>query len=298
MNDLHFDAGPDRFANTSDDLIYAGTFGRGVWRLNNPQAALSGELTVTGTASNDNITLKLHDTTQNSLLDVTVNSVTESFSFKMLDLGQIFLDTVGKPDNDSSTATAGKLQAFINAKLAEKGLPANVEIILSADAVRFKFSFSKSYPKSVPIAFQVGSGGLSIDGNANLALTAKGTLNLTFGILTAPGLTLFDRFFLDTNSVAPAVASGIDVRLEANVGYVTVNQTTAPTPLGLDVVLGPIGFHVKDGRILVGLNVGANLQTLDSSKRITLNNLGSVSIQPTFNGSVQAVIPIDGDNSS
>ena len=247
-------------------------------------------------AALDLLVTKLQETGHGDVFSKPIPIVNRSVS-DLIDLGQVFLDTIGKPDNDSSTATAAKLQAFINAKLVEKGLPANVEIILSSNAVRFKFSAAKSYSRTVPIAFQVGNGGISIDGNANLALTAIGTLNLTFGILTTPGVALADRFFLDTNNVSPAVASGIDVRLEANVGYVTASQPVAPTPLALDIVLGPIGFHVTDGRVLVGMNVGANLTTSDSSKRITLNSLGSASILPTFNGTVQAIFPIDGDNS-
>jgi hypothetical protein len=94
--DVHFDVGTDGLANTADDLIYVGMYGRGVWRLNNPLNALSGILTIDGTSNQDNIILKLSSPKEEPLLLVTINGVTESFSYQMLD--KVIINGLGGKD--------------------------------------------------------------------------------------------------------------------------------------------------------------------------------------------------------
>lgn len=76
VTDLHWDIGPDKTANNADDLLYIATWGRGVWRMNNPAPALQGVLRLTGddggTITADTFILK-RNATDNTLLDVTVN---------------------------------------------------------------------------------------------------------------------------------------------------------------------------------------------------------------------------------
>jgi hypothetical protein len=71
VTDLHYDPGKD-----GKDLLYIGTWGRGVWSLNDPAKALGNVLVINGdedpTRPNDTIVLE-RDATQKDLLKVKIN---------------------------------------------------------------------------------------------------------------------------------------------------------------------------------------------------------------------------------
>jgi hypothetical protein len=91
VTDLHF--------SIDDNTLYAGTFGRGAWRVANAYDSLfqAPVLTVNGTAGNDTITLAL-DPNIPGLLNIFLNSATPVFSVPAVSLQQIIINGLGGND--------------------------------------------------------------------------------------------------------------------------------------------------------------------------------------------------------
>lgn len=227
-----------------------------------------------------------------AIFDRNIPLINRSVS-ELVDLGETWTQTVGSPDSATSVATAQKLEAFINSKLGTVANPDVVDVIVQPGNMIFDFTIDRSIAEDFPLAFAVGNSGFGLVGSGNITLSACAQLDLRLGISTVPNVPLAQRLFLDTST-----ANEISINVQANAGYTTTltspcGSGTSSAPFDLSASVGPLGLSINDGRLLLDMSIGADLQA--ANQRLNVGNLGTASIVPTFSGQVQAILPLDGD---
>jgi Ca2+-binding RTX toxin-like protein len=106
VTDLHYDK--------TDDVLVAGTFGRGIWSVTGAGAQITtaSVLDIEGTGSNDNITL-IRDPNNPSLLNVTVNGVNAA-PIKLSGISNIVINTGDGDDNVTVDEANGEIETNID----------------------------------------------------------------------------------------------------------------------------------------------------------------------------------------
>jgi autotransporter-associated beta strand protein len=232
----------------------------------------------------------------------------------LVDLGQMFLHQIGSPDDPNnvgiaSVATAQKLQDFINRKLdpdpTDDVVPNVVTITVTPGDIRFTFTFTRGLetPLSFPFALDLGDnlGLVNFSGDGEVEVDADATFTLTLGVSTAtgPGIDFLDRVFLVTEDNA----SHVEVHATANAGYDLDGDGVQDTvPVTFQASVGPLSLTVQDARGLIDVSLGVALTDgPNDDGKLTLNEIahpvdgiGSL-FDPTFTGTVQAILPLDGD---
>ncbi len=273
---------------------------------------IAGDLTVLDSFTNitseqvfaalDLLIEKLRDLGVGSALDKPIPLINRSVA-ELVDLGESFSKTIGKPASPNAVSNALAMEAYINSKLATANQPDVVDVTLTTTGIEFTFKFNDHVTKILPLAFSAGQSGLSISGDGNLSVNACVGMNLTLGLSNQPGLALANRLYV--NTVNPTDASNppeLLIKLLANTGYNITSDCGGATINGQGAVdfsatVGPLGLEIEDARALIDLNIGVDLTTTNANKQVTVGTLLSASsLQPTFTGSVQAIVPIDGNN--
>lgn len=146
---------------------------------------------------------KLRDLGVGTALDKPIPLLNRSVS-DLVDLGEAFSKTIGKPDSPNAISNAKAFENFINTKLGNPNPPISVDVTKSGIEFNFKLSH-RFQPHAVPLTFTVGDGGISISGDGNLSVNACVAMELTLGISNAEGLAFADRVYLNGDG------SGIEV---------------------------------------------------------------------------------------
>jgi hypothetical protein len=151
VNDLHVDQ--------DKDIIFVGTYGRGVYRLNNAHAAFSGRLVIEGTTGADTIKLRLSDSSSNPALEVDVNGTIDLVPYSILD--SIKINALAGNDKIIIDSSNGLLNTdnveYLPAFIEIDGNTGSNEIELrAAEAVRNKLIFETAPPDpSGKLGFQL-----------------------------------------------------------------------------------------------------------------------------------------------
>ncbi|MCA9170110.1 MAG: hypothetical protein KDB23_20680, partial [Planctomycetales bacterium] len=235
---------------------------------------------------------QLHEAGRGQAFDRQIPLVNRSLS-DLIDLGQVWSEAIGSPESANSIATAASLTTFLNGKLGTAQNPNPVSVTIAPGEILFDLDLQRSFQHNVPLGISVGSQGMGLLSDGTVQLNACADLGLTLGVSTAANVPVAERLFIDTSQT-----DEISVRLLANAGYQSsANEScsTSSAPLNVTASVGPLALNIVQARALVDVTIAADLQGNDD--KLTLGQLSDVSLSPRFQGSVQAIVPIDGDRS-
>src|SRR5262249_24546626 len=120
----------------------------------------------------------------------------------LADLGKAFNDVIGTPGGQAQVQTASKFQDYLNTQLHKLDPNLNATVVVSPSDIRFKFSYTNSLDKTLPLSFDIGSGVsfAGISGSGDVAFHADLNVQLDLGINTTASVPLTDRIFLGTDT--------------------------------------------------------------------------------------------------
>ncbi len=238
---------------------------------------------------------KLRGLGAGGVFDTRLPLINKSVS-DLLKLGDQLANDLGTFD-ENNVLTAKGMENFLQSHVDNA-----LKVTVSQDAISFKLNFTQSVSENVPLNLDLGSswGLLKVTSGGNLSLSGTASAALGFGLLTGANIPLDQRLFLSTSGDD---ASKLSLSGSANAGY------GAGSPIDADVEIGFLKLHVTQARALLDLpelggalkdpgnnGEGAGRLTFkEIADAIANSNYGSI-LGGSFNGRIQALIPLDGND--
>jgi hypothetical protein len=254
--------------NYADNVVVAGTLGRGAWVVNNARSTLTvtGVLQITGDddfAGEDDTILLVRDPNNNSMLDVTINGVTTQY--QMSALQQINVDSLGgndllKVDSSNGLINVGNGIRYNGGAGVDK-----LQLLQSGGATQTSDTYSVGPATGMGSSMIVGPG-------------STGTQTVYFENLS-PVLDLVPSAVLTVNATAAANAINYSVASVATDGLVTIDEQESvefanKTTLVLNAAAGTDTVGINNPGTPVGLT-GITVNGGDPNSGDTLNIAGA-----------------------
>ncbi|HEX8523269.1 MAG TPA: hypothetical protein VF669_13510, partial [Tepidisphaeraceae bacterium] len=240
------------------------------------------------------------------VLDTKLPIIEKSLS-DLVDLGQEFADRLGLLD-PNGISTAKKLEEFLQDRLGDKTKLGSTDgdsivvVKVTPDAIQLSLTVDQKIHRTLPFSLDLGDkwSVFEVQGAGSVDFNGFALGQLSVGVLTGANIPLAQRVYLDTDG---ADASRITISGAANLGY------GAGSPFNASVKLGFLDFDIVGARALVDLTEmtgqvkdpgdggeGAGRLTLQEiGEKVVAGKFGDI-LGGTFDGRIQARLPLDGDN--
>lgn len=252
------------------------------------------------------IVLRLTEMGKGDVLQKRIPIINKSIA-ELVDLGAKFAEKIYAvpAPTDNQTLTLKALQTLINSKLQN----ANVTLSARPGEVLIGFSFNPGFSKTIPINFDFDNGnkGFSptVSGEGMVTINGQVSSNITVALKTGKDIEFADRVSFVTFDPVLGPLSRFNVTGTLNAGYDlnnngTFEAATEGSPVGIQVGVGPIVLALDKGRALITLDTTVQLKDgVNNDDRLSFKELANEpigeTIGGTFDGTAQAILPLDGN---